>query len=120
MTNTAITGTTFDIDGGQQLVGVRALAVAPRLRRRRRLRVKQGWVPAAIHHSAVLVSNIDAGLRFLMGYPGWAKSGRDQPRVGAAQGVGQLAPGLDPELREYLAQMPLDGAWADEQPGADL
>jgi len=34
--------------------------------------------------------------------------------------VVELAARFDPELRVHLAQVPLDGARADEQPGADL
>src|SRR3954452_19821232 len=36
------------------------------------------------------------------------------------KGGPKLAPGPDPELREHVAQVPLDGAWAEEQARTDL
>src|SRR4051812_44630095 len=60
--------------------------------------------------------------------PRWAPSDRRRwPRTdGNAVGVrgleraSQLAPGPDPELGEHVAQVPLDGAFAEEEAGADL
>jgi len=46
--------------------------------------------------------------------------GRDQLRVGAVRGVPQLPPGADAELGEHVAQVPLDGPRAEEEPGADF
>src|SRR5829696_7681671 len=34
--------------------------------------------------------------------------------------VGEFATGVDPELGEHLAQVPLDRAWTDEELRADL
>ena len=36
------------------------------------------------------------------------------------KGASELASGPDSELGEHVAQVPLDGAWAEEQAGADL
>lgn len=47
-------------------------------------------------------------------------SGRDQLGVGDGQRVRQLPAGADRELGEHLAQVPLHGARAEEQPRADL
>src|SRR3954447_26426702 len=41
-------------------------------------------------------------------------------RARAARGVAQIVARPDPELREHLAQVPLDGARTDEELGADL
>src|SRR5215207_5162435 len=38
----------------------------------------------------------------------------------ARQCVRQIPAGSDPEFGEHLAQVPFDGAWAEEQPRADL
>src|SRR3954452_1206836 len=47
-------------------------------------------------------------------------SGGDQLRPGARQDVGQLPARVDPELHERVAQVPLHGARAEEEPGADV
>ncbi len=45
---------------------------------------------------------------------------RQRHRLEVGQSPAELFPGADAELREYLAQVPLDGARADVQLGADL
>src|SRR4051812_46263875 len=51
------------------------------------------------------------------GVPGLDPHGRSG---GVRQRRAQLPAGLEPELGEHIAQMPLDGAVAEEQLGADL
>ena len=55
----------------------------------------------------------------------WAEQqplgGRERlSRPGFREGGVELSAGADAELREDLAHVPLDGAWAEEQLGADL
>ena len=47
-------------------------------------------------------------------------SGRDQLGVRAGQCTRQLPPGTDAELGEHVAQMPLNGPRAEEEPRGDL
>src|SRR3954447_22367972 len=47
-------------------------------------------------------------------------SGRGQSRLGTGKHVRELPAGLDTELREHVAQMPLDGPRAQEEPRTDL
>jgi hypothetical protein len=47
-------------------------------------------------------------------------SGRNQLGFGDGQRLRELSSGADAELGEDLAQMPLHGARAEEEPGADL
>src|SRR4051794_8635145 len=49
-----------------------------------------------------------------------SRSSRDQVGVGAGQCVGQLAAGKDVELDENVAQMPLNGPRAEEEPPTAL
>src|SRR3954464_1470278 len=48
------------------------------------------------------------------------RSGRDDVRLGGRKRARQLSAGPDPELGEHVLQVPPHGAWANEEPGADL
>src|SRR5215217_407731 len=51
---------------------------------------------------------------------GRMSSVRDSFGVGGRKRSRELSAGSDPELGEYVVQVPLDGAWAEEEAGADL
>ena len=55
-----------------------------------------------------------------LGAPRCSRSGLEQLGAGAVKRTGKLVARADPELCEHLAQMPLHGARAEEQPRTDL